>query len=56
MTSIKCEKTGVEITIDRTDGGNGRINAVRVYDAQGKLRVVTAIYLGGSQVETRKVE
>ena len=42
---IVCEKTGVEIIIDKTNGGKGRINSVRVYDANKKLQVVTNIYL-----------
>ena len=52
---IVCEKTGVEIIIDKTNGGKGRINSVRVYDANKKLQVVTNIYLKGNEVTTINV-
>lgn len=53
---VLCEHTGVEIIIDRTNGGEGRINSVKVYDANKKLQVVTSIYLKGNQIETKKIK
>ena len=54
--TIVCEKTGVLIEIDRTDGGKGRINTIRVYDVDGVLQVITNIYLNGMEIDTRKIE
>ena len=53
---IVCEKTGVEVIIDKTDGGKGRINSIRVYDKNKKLQVVTNIYLKGNEVTTKKID
>lgn len=51
---IVCEKTGVVIRIDKADGDKGRINSVKVYDADNTLQVVTNIYLDGNEIETIK--
>ncbi len=50
--TIVCPITGVEIRIDRTNGGTGRISQVKVYDNLKTLQVSTMVSLNGSEVET----
>lgn len=52
---ITCKETGVEIIIDKTNGGKGRINSIRVYDSDKNLQVVTNIYLKGNEITTKKL-
>ena len=54
--TIICKETGIEIRVDRTNGGKGRINSIRVYDTNKKLQVITNIYLNGNEIETKKLK
>lgn len=55
MMSIVCKKTGVKIEINKSDGGKGCINLIRVFNSDGDLKSITNIYENGNEVESRNL-